>query len=84
MLSDAKTNSRSIKYLNLHLHVSVQEKWSGIAMLLAKVEDAVQCTAVVTSCPFLDKVTDIDNIRVWSDWNRHPALGRRVPDLKSL
>ena len=31
-------------------------------MLLAKVDDAVQCTAVVTRCPLLDKVADIDNI----------------------
>ena len=62
MLSDAKTKPRPIKYLTLQLHVTIQEEWSGIAMLLDKVDDAVQCTAVVTRRPLLNKVADIDNI----------------------
>ena len=62
MLSETKTKSRPIKRLTLHLHVTIQEEWSGITMLLAKVDDAMQCTAVVTRCPLLSKVADIDNI----------------------
>ena len=53
-------------------------------MVLAKVDNAVQSAAIVTSRPLLNKVANINYVRVWSDWNWDPASGGWVKDLKTF
>ena len=84
MVPNTKLLPRSVQWLYSQLHVTVQEEWSRITVLLANIDNTVYGTAVVTRSPLLDKIAYVDNVRVRSDWNRHPGFSRRIPDLKTL
>ena len=84
MLPDANLLPRSVQRLYFQLHITVEEEWSRVAVLVAKIDDAVNSTAVVTRSPLLKEIADVDNERVRRDRNRYPTFSRRIPDLKTL
>jgi hypothetical protein len=84
MVPDANLLPRTVQRLYFQLHVAVEEERSRVAVLVAKVDDAVNSTAIVTRSPLLEEITDVDNERVRCDRNRYPAFSRRIPDLKTL
>lgn len=84
MISNTKLWPRSVQRLYHQFHVTVQEEWSRITVLVAKVDNAVNSTTIITRSPLMDKIADVDNVRVWCYWNRHPAFCRGVKDFKAL
>jgi hypothetical protein len=84
MVPNTKLWARSIKRLYHQFHVPVQKEWGRVTVLVAKIDNAVYSTAVVTRRPLLNEIADINNVRVRRHWDRHPALSRRVKHLKTL
>jgi len=83
MLLHRRLSPLPIQRHKLQLHIPIIKKWRTVSMLITFINNSVDRTAIIPSCPQVQQIADVDDEGVGGHGDGCPFACGRVEDLQA-